>query len=141
LACFSSHPVNLAGLLILRRLFISAFLILVSSSWLFYLLILMFLGGVIVIITYMTSLAANEKLFLVPNFKKFSLAPPLFLVLIFVQEDYTKFILTSEFSFVGGVFSVRFVFQLLTCFLLLLLAIIRVIKLIKLEDGPLVKRL
>lgn len=140
MACFSSHPVNLAGLLILRRLFISAFLILVSSSWLFYLLILMFLGGVIVIITYMTSLAANEKLFLVPNFKKFSLAPP-FLVLIFVQEDYTKFILTSEFSFVGGVFSVRFVFQLLTCFLLLLLAIIRVIKLIKLEDGPLVKRL
>jgi len=34
----------------------------------FYLLILMFLGGVIVIITYITSLAANEKLFYAPNF-------------------------------------------------------------------------
>ena len=33
----------------------------INSSWFFYLIILVFLGGVIILIIYISTLAANEK--------------------------------------------------------------------------------
>jgi hypothetical protein len=42
---------------------------------------------------------------------------------------------------VGGLYEINFLAALIFCFLVLLLAIVRVIKLIKLAEGPLIKRL
>lgn len=88
----------------------------------------------------MTSLAANEKLFLISNLKSFSLVP-IFLVSIFFIRESFKIKISSNFIFVAAAYELNFILILIICFLFLLLAIIRVIKLIKLEDGPLVKRL
>ena len=58
---FTSHPVRMAIFLILICSFVRILIFKISYSWIFFLLILMFLGGVMVIVIYITSLAANEK--------------------------------------------------------------------------------
>jgi len=100
----------------------------------------MFLGGVIVIITYITSLAANEKLFYAHNFS-LTWFLPLFIFLCSPLEENFKAGLSSNVSFVGGLYEINFLATLIFCFLVLLLAIVRVIKLMKLAEGPLIKRL
>ena len=134
------HPISMAGLLIFNCFLISLFLMRTRVTWLFYLLVLMFLGGVIVIIIYITSLAANEKYFWASKFNWLNLTP-LRLMGAFVIEDGPKKIIRRKFSFVGSLFELGFIIFLLSCFVILLLAIISVIKIIKLEEGHLIKRL
>ena len=109
-----------------------------SFSWLFYLLILIFLGGVIVIVTYIVSLAANEKKFLNFKSKSFLITAPL-LFLLLDSDNRPKII--SSAIIVKPLYEQEFIFSLLFCFAALLLALIRGVKIIKLEEGPIVKRL
>lgn len=56
------HPVGLGLTLILHTLLISCVTGLVGGTfWFSYILFLVFLGGVLVLFIYMTSLASNEK--------------------------------------------------------------------------------
>ena len=104
----------------------------------FYLLILIFLGGVMVIIMYITSLAANEKMFFSPK----NLFPLFMIILSFIPlSGHQKFFLSRNFIFVKRVYETTFIFLLIGRFIILLIGIIRVIKLIGLEKGPLIKRL
>lgn len=57
-----SHPVALGLVLILHTLLISGVTGLVAGNfWFSYVLFLVFLGGVLVLFIYITSLASNEK--------------------------------------------------------------------------------
>jgi membrane-associated HD superfamily phosphohydrolase len=119
---------------------VSALLLKISTSWLFYLLVLMFLGGVMVVITYMSSLAANEKSLYSrqPKFIFWLLLGGLVTLLLDVEKAAVP---TSSFNFAGGAYGLSFLPALVSSFLVLFLALVRVVKLIKLEEGPLVKRL
>ena len=55
------HPITLGVILIFYSLILRIISIILSRSWIFYLLILVFLGGVIILIIYIRTLSANEK--------------------------------------------------------------------------------
>ena len=92
-----------------------------------------------VIVIYITSLAANEKspYLALPNnlFIFFFAAFPPLMDTRAAQKS------TSSFAFVKIIYEVEFFFCLILCFFFLLVTLIRVVKLVKLEEGPLVKRL
>ena len=56
-----THPVLMAYVLIGYAILVSIGLRTLSIRWFMYLLVLIFLGGVIILIIYITSMAANEK--------------------------------------------------------------------------------
>merc|ERR1712024_80762 len=58
-----SHPIFFSIILIIRSIVIGIICIKINLSWFFYLLVLVFLGGVIVLIIYINTLAINEKFF------------------------------------------------------------------------------
>lgn len=110
-----------------------------SYSWLFYLLVLIFLGGVIIIITYITSLAANEKAFKQGGIK--FLPVTIIPLWLFFFDDASASKLLSSARLAKSLFEGEFSGILIFCFLILFLALISVVKLLKIEEGPLVKRL
>merc|ERR1712002_713944 len=61
---YFSHPISIGLILVLLSILSGAILIKINITWFFYLLVLVFLGGVIVLIIYISTLAANEKFFL-----------------------------------------------------------------------------
>lgn len=128
----------MAATLIIIRLALRVALLKLSFSWVFFLLVLIFLGGVIIIIRYMASLAANEKFFLLPHNLLWGF---LLLPLIFFFDVGASRKLRSSYLPAGGFYEQRMATRLTFCFLILLIALIRAVKLIKLEIGPLVKRL
>ena len=64
------HPISLGIVLIFYSLIIGIMSIIFSTPWFFYLLVLVFLGGVIILIIYISTLAANEK-FIIPKFNRY----------------------------------------------------------------------
>lgn len=134
-----NHPIIISIRLIIICLILSLILLKISFSWIFFLLLLIFLRGVMVIITYMSSLAANEKIFFGGLKLKRSSIFFIFIIIFLDEVDVKK--INSSFSFVRNLYDLRIFLTLLFCFLSLLLALIRLVKLIKLEEGPLVKRL
>ena len=57
-----AHPVYVSGVLALSALMIGVAAAFTLGSWFFYIITLVFLGGVIVLIIYMTTLCTNEQL-------------------------------------------------------------------------------
>lgn len=133
------HPVGLARALIIVCLLERALLIKIRYSWLFYVLVLIFLGGVIVVLAYIASLAGNDKVFYNP-LKLGVVCPLIVLALCFFDEASFAKISSAE-RLASPLFEPALFYTLVLCFLTLLLALVRVVKLLKLEAGPLVKRL
>merc|ERR1712150_157440 len=97
----------------------------------FYLLVLVFLGGVIVLIIYMNTLAINEKFL----FYKVKTKSAYFLmVLISIQILFYTNISINLYDSINMI-------NLIFLILYLLLTLICVVKLVKFEYGPLIKRL
>jgi len=63
---FCSHPLTLCLTLILLATTVGALRGLVFIKWIFYAVILIFLGGIIVVFIYITTLAGNEKFHIAP---------------------------------------------------------------------------
>nr|YP_009526705.1 NADH dehydrogenase subunit 6 [Cacoplistes rogenhoferi]AXY63908.1 NADH dehydrogenase subunit 6 [Cacoplistes rogenhoferi] len=79
---FMMHPLSFTILIILQTIFLSLTLSKSSySSWFSYILFLIFLGGMLVLFIYMTSLASNE-MFLMP---KKSLLTPIMMTMLFMM--------------------------------------------------------
>merc|ERR1712152_128744 len=99
----------------------------------FYLLVLVFLGGVIVLIIYINTLAINEKFFYYKiNYKPTYLFIFFFLLqIILVKNFYYKMNLYESMNFISLLFLILY----------LLLTLVCVVKLVKFEYGPLIKRL
>ena len=138
-AFLASHPIKIAIFLIATCSLVRVFILKISYSWMFFLLVLIFLGGVIIIIIYMTSLASNEK-----NLRINFLSTPILILAgaatPFIDSRFSAKS-SSSFEFVKVLYELEFFFSLILCFFFLLTALIRIVKLIKLEEGPLVKRL
>lgn len=140
---FLVHPLTLAGALILYAILTSGIVGYITFSWAIYILVLIFLGGVIVLVVYITTLAANEKFILLENYGGL-----LFIVTIVVLGGQA---IMPAIKISGGVSPGRnmvtpiydaanttlYVFSVLY----LLLALVCVVKVIKLEKGPLVIRI
>jgi hypothetical protein len=119
-----------------------ALLIKVSISWFFYLLVLVFLGGVMVIIIYMSTLASNEKLYMPTSFSDLTVSA----LLLVAGSGLLKFKVLRNASAVRVVvrrslYEARVVGRLFFLITYLLLTTVSVVKLVKFESGPLVARL
>ena len=111
-----------------------------TTSWIIYLLILVFLGGVIILIGYIRTLASNEKIELKLN--KIILYIILsFFNIILLKENYNFSNQSYSLSWVNSIYCTNHNILILFLFIYLLLTIVCVIKLIKIEGRPLVKRL
>ena len=134
-----AHPVLIRLSLAGSSFIAGLFSIVLSRSWFFYVLVLVFLGGVIVLIIYISTLCTNEKF--VP-LKYFSLVALITACLIIVIRlacvtgsgtlDYFNPLLIFERrQTLSIVFLISYLFITMIC----------IVKLVKFESGPLVKRL
>ena len=141
LIIFISHPIFFRVMLIIRSVVVGLICIKINLTWFFYLLVLVFLGGVIVLIIYINTLAMNEKFFFYKvEFK--SVYMILFLIalqLVFYKNSFLKINFSNCIprALYGSANSLLLVFLILY----LLLTLICVVKLVKFEFGPLIKRL
>ena len=130
-------------MLIIVSLIISRLTFSINISWFFYLLVLVFLGGVIILIIYIRTLATNEKFYVFRL--KFKI---LILVLSVLCARLTNLLVFISFdkipphNFIPNILYEAINFNsMLFLILYLLLTIICVVKLVKFEAGPLIIRL
>ena len=134
------RPLTLSWILLIYSVITSILLSLSNITWLFYFIILVFLGGVIIVVIFITSVCINKKLHLRTPFNPATLV---LLIIMSIIVDYTK-ILNFPFSGISiGSFLYSFDNSLLLIFILitLLIILIAVVIIVKLEEGPLLKRL
>ena len=139
---FLSHPIRIRISLIFIAILSRSITFYINSSWFFYLIVLVFLGGVIILIIYIRTLAANEKF--ISNYTIFNLIPLVILLIfsfIIINYYYCNYILSERISSVISIYEISFYNFLVFLIIYLLLTIVRVVKLVKFETGPLIKRL
>lgn len=131
---FSMSPFIARCIVILFAFLWSRKLIILSIDWFFYSLVIIFLGGIMIIFTYTSSLSGIFK-FKVPIFK-----PSLGLILIIIIKRFRRsnilFPLCSQYtiwitySLIGyGILRIRVILILIVLFI--------VVKLIGVSEGPL----
>ena len=136
-----THPISLGIILVFYSLLIGITTMIFRIPWFFYLLVLVFLGGVMILIIYIRTLAANEK-FIAPKSSRYLIFILVFLLSRFFSNYYNYIIKSSsntrivinlyEYSNISiSIFSIFY----------LLITIVCVVKLVKFERGPLVGRL
>merc|ERR1712179_787674 len=136
-----SHPITLGFSLIWYSIIIGFFLRTKRISWFFYLLVLVFLGGVIVLIIYMCTLSANEK-FMGGPLISFLRHVIIFSLLLFIPthiSNVNKFILSESAVYV--LYENLILRNTIFLILYLIITIVVVVKLVKFETGPIIKRL
>ena len=107
----------------------------------FYLLVLVFLGGVMILIIYIRTLAANEK-FIIPKSSRYLIFILVFLFSRFFLNYYNYGIKSSSNSrIVINLYEYSNISMSIFSIFYLLITIICVVKLVKFERGPLVGRL
>ena len=119
-----------------------AILIKINITWFFYLLVLVFLGGVIVLIIYISTLAANEKFFLSVDIIKRGVRVVVSLATAIVFYQKYAYAKISSGGIIASVLYEGPNTRLLVFLIFyLLLTLVAVVKLVKFESGPLIKRL
>ena len=141
LILFISHPIFFRIILIISSIMVGVICIKINLSWFFYLLVLVFLGGVIILIIYINTLAINEKFFFYKILNK-PLYAIIFIILIQIIffKNFSWKINFSNFISIRLYESINLL-SLIFLMLYLLLTLICVVKLVKFEYGPLIKRL
>lgn len=137
---FLSHPISLGISLIFYSLVIGGLTIDLVFSWFLYLLVLVFLGGVIVLIIYMRTLSANEK-FSPKRFNFMVYAPVLIRLIFFLSNSKRTPKITGGANFVSHVYESSNISRLVFLITYLFVTLVCVVKLVKFEEGPLIKRL
>jgi len=139
--CRVSHPISLGIILVTYSLVTSARLIFFRFSWFFYLLILVFLGGVIVLIIYMSTLSANEKFTLRFEYPLNSI------LFVFLWGFRLTFFIGASIKYSNRTLYLCHMYEYINhkirLFLIiyLLVTLLCVVKLVKFDKGPLVIRL
>merc|ERR1711955_185888 len=136
-----SHPISLGIIIIIMALNIGLWAFYIVYSWFIYLLVLVFLGGVIVLIIYISTLSANEKFS--PMIVTFPLSVLLALIMSITSNSLTQSFsnrVTSR-SFMSQLYQHKNARLLLFLIVYLLITLVCVVKLVKYEEGPLSKRL
>merc|ERR1712133_141066 len=134
-----SHPISLGIIIIIMALNIGLWAFYIVYSWFIYLLVLVFLGGVIVLIIYMSTLSANEKFS--PN--NIYLGTLLFCTLIIFSNSnlLVSVNIRDNINIITHMYESKNVSTLSYLMIHLLITLVCVVKLVKFEDGPLIKRL
>merc|ERR1712197_97233 len=126
-----SHPIFFSVTLIVTSIMVGVICIKANLSWFFYLLVLVFLGGVIVLIIYINTLAINEKFFFYKT--KFKLNYLILFLIVsqllfyknnFIKINFSNFLSMNIYNSVNCIFIVFLI-------LYLLLTLICVVKLVK----------
>lgn len=138
---YVNHPISLGFILIFYALVTGLLSIILRNSWFFYLLVLVFLGGVIILIIYISTLSANEKFFLDNAGLPMMFVLFLSLSLIFYFEFNNRINISIKNCFISNVYEQSNSRLTIILILYLLLTILCVVKLVKFEKGPLVRRL
>jgi len=139
---YFSHPISIGLILVLLSILSGAILIKMNITWFFYLLVLVFLGGVIVLIIYISTLAANEKFFLSVDIVKRGVRVVVSLATIIVFYQKYVYVKISSGGIIASVLYEGPNTSLLVFLIFyLLLTLVAVVKLVKFESGPLIKRL
>jgi len=104
-----------------------------------YLLVLVFLGGVIVLIIYMSTLSANEKFS--PN--SIYVGTLIFCTPVFLSSSNLLIspYITDNINIITHIYESKNVSILSYLMVYLLITLVCVVKLVKFEEGPLIKRL
>ena len=140
---FLSHPIRLRISLILIAILARIISLWINSSWFFYLIVLVFLGGVIILIIYIRTLAANEKFRRISiNYNTIGiiLMVRLSILMVLKYKNILQFIRRNNTA-VGIIYEASNFSLLLFLITYLLLTLVCVVKLVKFESGPLIKRL
>lgn len=136
-----THPISLGILLVSYAVILGIIICDLSISWIAYLLILVFLGGVIVLIIYICTLSANEKIF----FKKtniFIKSLILFFFFLIIFSERKIILFTSQtINSLRIIYERRNLLNLIGLIIFLLITLVAVVKLVKFESGPIIKRL
>lgn len=132
------NVISIAAILLARAGLSALLLRLISSSWFFYFLVLVFLGGVMIIVLFIRSVCINNKIIINFGFPKGLLVGFILINCVFVNS-FTKLRNFNSFSISRIVYQNEATPLLILLLVFLLLAIICVIYLSKLDQGPLLK--
>ena len=137
-----THPISLGIILVSYSLILGVVISIICFSWLAYLLVLVFLGGVIVLIIYMCTLSANEKFFLLKKINILIFIGLFFITffMVFSRENSLVF-LTQAGTTLGITYEGRNLLNMVGLIIYLLITLVAVVKLVKFEAGPIIKRL
>ena len=102
-------------------------------------MILVFLGGVIILIIYINTLIINEKIFLKKFFHLYIYIFFIITIFILKKNIFLKINNSNFYSII--IYENINIFIILFLILYLLFTLICVVKLVKFEYGPLIKRL
>nr|YP_010600252.1 NADH dehydrogenase subunit 6 [Phryganogryllacris superangulata]WAL05836.1 NADH dehydrogenase subunit 6 [Phryganogryllacris superangulata] len=151
------HPLSMTLMIIMQTLLICMFTGMISKTfWFSYILFLVFLGGMLVLFIYITSLASNE-LFMIPSMNIMYLLSiisitlfilwktdlPSFLTLIYNNSDMNNSSLTNMNYWSESTFSLTKLYNnptnlnTLMLMLYLFLTLIAIAKIINIFHGPL----
>merc|ERR1711970_969033 len=138
-----AHPIRVAFLLIFLSIIISLFSLKLLCSWFFYLIVLVFLGGVIILIIYIKTLSANEKFrtMLIKTSDCVIVAIVSFFLLFIIKIKSRFSIVNINNTAIGISYESSNFSSLIFLMSYLLITLVCVVKLVKFESGPLIKRL
>nr|WRK21502.1 NADH dehydrogenase subunit 6 [Nionia sp.] len=139
---FLKTPMSMGVMLLVQAMLTSLFLsTILSSSWIPMITFLMMIGGLLILFTYMSSIASNEKFNM-----KINISMLMIILLIFldtfmfefqIQENQDmKFMLIKDLSMIK-LYNKKSMILTMILLLFLLLTMISVSKMVKHHEGPL----
>lgn len=131
----------MGGLLVAVSIFNSIFLGKLISRWLFYILFLVFLGGVIVVLLFIVSICGNEKFFYREGGTSVIFLPAMLVFYSLMNIEMVGGQRFSRLNITLRLYQSEIVLGFVVFILILVLCLISVVKIRRLESGPLVKRL
>nr|YP_010490458.1 NADH dehydrogenase subunit 6 [Octolasmis warwickii]UWM12944.1 NADH dehydrogenase subunit 6 [Octolasmis warwickii] len=140
---FSFHPLGMIFILIAQTILISMMIFsLCNFPWFSYTLILVFLGGMLVLFTYMANIASNEKFS--PKFSPYNLllfSVPMFLILPGMVDTPGSNLKTATEESLLGLSAVKIFESTLLPLVslmaaLIILTLLAVVKVSKVDKGP-----
>lgn len=135
------HPAMLAGVLLFAALFSSLVVAIKVSSWGFYLLALVFLGGVIVVLLFMVSVCSNEKFLWASYYSGCGVWIFGGFAALFWAPELRGYVSFRGTGLPLVVYQAEFFCAIVMLIVILVLCMISVVKIRNIERGPLVGRL
>lgn len=136
-----SHPLSLGLMLVIQTILIAIFSgLLINSFWFSYLLILIFLGGLLILFIYVSTLASNEQIAtFIPKSPVILLF--LFTVISFIALNPSKIFLfndnTSRIINIAWIYSRPFIIISSFLIIYLFIVLIAIVKITKYWAGSL----
>lgn len=136
-----THPLSIGIILIVQTIIIAFFSgIFLPSFWYSYILILVFIGGLLVLFIYVSTLASNEQINITPPYLIMMITTLALLFLIFSSNPRKMFILTDNFQdnfTFSWIFSSPFIYLSLFLIIYLFIVLVAVVKITKFWGGSL----